>query len=71
MTLKNRGRIVIVASHSFPLLYNFCDKVWALSGGQVVKHSNKRDFRSLFDHASQSGSSYIEEVDIPWILELE
>jgi len=70
MTLKNRGRIVVVASHSFPFLSNLCNRVWALSAGVVMDHSNKRELRNLLSHPFQSGSlSGSEEIDIPWILE--
>jgi ABC-2 type transport system ATP-binding protein len=69
MTLKARGRIVLVASHSFPFLDNLYNHVWTLSGGVVVDHSNEKELRDLFNHPFHSGrSSRHGEIDIPWIL---
>jgi ABC-type multidrug transport system ATPase subunit len=68
MTLKNRGRIVIAASHSFPFLHNVCNQVWTLSAGMIANQSNKQDLHTLLDHPFQSGNTSIEEIDIPWML---
>jgi ABC-type multidrug transport system ATPase subunit len=68
--LKSRGRIVIVASHSFPFLDNLYNHVWTLSDGAVTDHSNKRELRDLLNTPFQSGSSSrYKEIDIPWILQ--
>ena len=68
MILKNRVRIVLAASHSFPFLDNLFNHVWNLLDGAVMDHSNKREVRSLLDHPFQSRSGSSEEIDIPWIL---
>lgn len=68
MALKRKGRIVVVAAHSFPLLDDLYNHVWTLSAGAVVEHSNERDLRGLFNHRFQSGSKIEhEEIDIPWL----
>jgi ABC-type multidrug transport system ATPase subunit len=68
MTLRNRGRIVVVASHSFPFLDNLYNHVWTLSDGVVTNHSNEQELRDLLNHPLQSGgSSRYKEIDIPWI----
>ena len=66
--LKSRGRIVMVASHSFPFLDNLYNHVWTLSGGVVMDHSNERELRNLLSSPFRSGSSSrCKEIDIPWI----
>ena len=68
-TLKNKGRITIVASHSFPFLSNVCSRVWALSDGVVVNYAGKKELNDLLNQPNQSGSlSSSGEIDIPWIL---
>jgi ABC-2 type transport system ATP-binding protein len=70
VTLKNRGRIVVVASHSFPFLDNLYNHVWTLSSGVVMDHSNETELRDLLNPPFQSGnSSTYEEIDIPWIIQ--
>ena len=68
MILKNRGRIVIVASHSFPYPGNLYNHVWVLSNGVIRDHSDEREICNLLDHSFQSGNGGSEEIDIPWIL---
>ncbi len=67
MTLKDRGRVVIVASHSFPLLYDVCDQIWTLSAGVVTVHSDKRELRNLLRPSPEPASSGGIATDMPWI----
>lgn len=70
MTLKNRGRIVVVASHSFPILDNLYNRVWTFSSGMVLDYSNEGKLRDLLNHPFQSGSlDKYKEIEIPWILQ--
>jgi ABC-type multidrug transport system ATPase subunit len=69
ITLRKRGRIVIVASHSFPFLHNVCNHIWSLSAGIVTVHSDEQELRNLLDKTFRPESSGSEEIDIPWILE--
>ena len=68
MTLRNRGRIVVVASHSFPFSGNLYNHVWTLSAGAVVDGVHERDLLDALDHSIQpESSSGYKEIDIPWI----
>ena len=68
LTLKKRGRIVVVASHSFPFLTDLYNHVWTLSDGVISDHSHERNFRDLLDHPFKSESSNeYKKIDIPWI----
>ncbi len=69
-TLKNRGRIVLVASHSFPFPDHLYSRVWSFSAGAVTDCSNEREVRDRLDHQFPSGGlSGQSEIDIPWILQ--
>jgi len=69
-TLKNRGRIVLVASHSFPFPDGLYSRVWSLSGGVVVDCSNEQEVRDCLDQPSFSGGSRgYSEIELPWILQ--
>jgi len=68
MILKKRGRIVIVASHSFPFPGNLYNHVWNLSKGVIKDYSDDFEISNLLDHSFKSGSGDSKEVDIPWIL---
>lgn len=68
MILKNRGRIVIVASHSFPYPDNLYNHVWYLSNGIIKDHIEEKKIYNLLDNPFQSESGNTEELDIPWIL---
>ena len=68
-TLKNRGRIVLVASHSFPFPDGLYNHVWSLSDGVVVDCSNEQEVRGRLDQPSPSdGLSGHGRIDLPWIL---
>jgi len=68
VTLKHRGRIVLVASHSFPSCDNLYNRAWKLSAGVVVDHSREDELRRLLDFGFQSGeANRSREIDIPWI----
>jgi ABC-type multidrug transport system ATPase subunit len=68
-TLKDRGRIVVIASHSFPFPDNLFNRAWSISAGVVVDHSNAQEVRDRLAHPSRFGSlNERREVDIPWIL---
>lgn len=71
MTLKSRGRVVLIASHSFPYLNDLCSRVWALSEGTITDYSNREDFRQFFNHTAGADDKYNGEIDIPWILSSE
>jgi putative ABC transport system ATP-binding protein len=69
-TLKNRGRIVLVASHSFPFLDSLYNHLWSLSAGVLVDCTNAQEVRNRLNHPFASGGlSERGEIDIPWILQ--
>jgi ABC-2 type transport system ATP-binding protein len=69
-TLKNRGRIVLVASHSFPFLDSLYNRVWSLSAGVVIDYSNEQEVHDRLDRQFPSGGlGERNEIDIPWILQ--
>lgn len=67
-TLKNRGRIVLVASHSFPFQGNLYNHLWSLSAGVVKDYANEQEVRDRLDHPFPSGGHEYGEIDIPWML---
>jgi ABC-type multidrug transport system ATPase subunit len=69
-TLKKRGRIVLVASHSFPFADTLYNRVWSLSAGVMRDYSNEQEARDRLNHQFPSGdSSGHDEFDIPWIVQ--
>lgn len=69
-TLKNRGRIVLVASHSFPFLDSLYNHVWSLSAGVVTDFSSEQEVRDRLERPFSSGGlGEHSEIDIPWILQ--
>ena len=70
LALKKKGRIVVVAAHSFPFSDDLYNHVWTLSNGAVADHADERELRDLFNRRFQSerknGDS---EIDIPWMLQ--
>lgn len=67
VALKSKGRIILVASHSFPFLHNLCNRLWAISAGVMMDNSNKRKLQDLLGHPFRSARLQGEEIDIPWI----
>ena len=68
-TLGSRGRIVLVASHSFPFSDGLYKRIWSLSGGVVEDCSSEREVRARLEEPSASGgSSGHGEIELPWIL---
>jgi ABC-type multidrug transport system ATPase subunit len=67
MTLKKKGRTVIVASHAFPVLSNLYDRVWALSGGKIADQPVDLLLASSPADWLWSGDRQAKEVRIPWI----
>lgn len=61
LALKNKGRIVIVASHAFPYADNLFNHVWSLSAGVLTDHSRGPEIPDL------GGPSGHKEIQIPWI----
>ena len=69
-TLKHCGRIVVVASHSFPFPDGLYNRVWSLSAGEIVDCSNEQEVRDRLDKPSRSnGLSGHGEIELPWILQ--
>ncbi len=69
MTLKNRGRIILVASHSFPHLSSLCTQIWDLSSGSIWHESNAQISTKLLSQTSHSAvTNSGEEIYLPWIL---
>jgi ABC-type multidrug transport system ATPase subunit len=69
-TLKNRGRIVLVASHSFPFHDGLYNRLWSLSAGVVVERSNEREVRECLARPSPAGGlKGPGEIELPWILQ--
>ena len=67
-TLKNRGRIVVVASHSFPCSDDLYNRVWMLSAGVAEDHWRQGELRRLLGYEIQSGGQNRPvEIGIPWI----
>ena len=67
MTLRNRGRIVVVASHSFPFSGNLYNRVWTLSAGTLAD-GHARDLPEGLDHSIRLESlGEYGEIDIPWM----
>jgi ABC-type multidrug transport system ATPase subunit len=68
LALKNKGRIVIVASHSFPYPDDLYNHVWSLSGGVLTDHSSGSEMRDILAGSTESGKpNKHKEIDIPWI----
>lgn len=65
--LKRKGRIVMVASHLFPLLNDLYNRVWSFSAGSVLEHSDKQAIIDHLDNPVITGNLNAEESDIPWI----
>jgi ABC-type multidrug transport system ATPase subunit len=68
-TLKHRGRIVLVASHSSPFIEDLYNRVWSLSAGVVTDCANEQDVHDYLDHPLPSGDRGHGEIDSPWILQ--
>jgi ABC-type multidrug transport system ATPase subunit len=67
-TLKNRGRIVLVASPSFSLLHDLYNHIWSLADGVVLDCSNEQEVRNRLDRPFLPGSfGEGGEIEIPWI----
>lgn len=67
-TLKTRGRVGIVASHSFPMTDGLYNRVWSLSDGRIADHANDKVLGDLLSPSELQSSSGDGELDIPWIL---
>lgn len=66
-TLGDRGRIVILASHSLQFLEELCSRVWTLTEGTVADHPGRPEVSGLLTHPSRSTSPGGLEIDMPWI----
>jgi ABC-type multidrug transport system ATPase subunit len=67
--LNSSGRVVIIASHSSPLLRGLCNRVWALSGGKAEDYTNREELLELFKHPLPSGrANNSDDINIPWML---
>ena len=61
LALKNKARIVVVASHAFPYAHDLYNHVWSLSAGVLTDHSSGPEIPDL------GGPSGQKEIQIPWI----
>jgi putative ABC transport system ATP-binding protein len=68
--LKSSGRIVLVASHSFPSPAGLYNRLWSLAAGVIVDRANEREVHDRLDKPAPSGGlSGHGEIDLPWIVQ--
>jgi ABC-type multidrug transport system ATPase subunit len=67
MTLKKRERIVVVASHSFPILDDLYNRVWGVSNTTIQDHHDGADVNSYLENIDLPDDPQHEVFDIPWI----
>lgn len=63
--LKSLGKIVLVSSHIFSTLYDLCDEIFYLQGGQFSQHVGHDQFRLLEEQLKQNiDTSIIERLQM-------
>jgi ABC-type multidrug transport system ATPase subunit len=68
LALKNKARIVVVASHAFPYANNLYNRVWSLAAGALTDHSSGPEIPDLLAGSAESGGpGRQKEIQIPWI----
>ncbi|MBI9105232.1 MAG: ABC transporter ATP-binding protein [Spirochaetales bacterium] len=66
--LRSRGKIIIIATHSFQLIASLCDRIWELSNGLVLEHSDEAGMKKLGMETTVNGPSAAgHPIILPWV----